>query len=265
MRKLLLAALFIVVAVAPARADEVSLGSLQVVEQFPLDSPRVVDPDVLTPDYSNVTNFLGSGFANGGAALQGTNMITRLVADDITPTGVHAGMSITQLKFSIANFNSAAVPARPRIRFWFADGAGGGPGTYYNLPANVGFSFNPLTVNPGVTIVTGTIGAGLFNMPAGPFWAGLTFDDLNGTTGITAAQLNGLGQGIFNPATIGSSGDLFFVTTAAGSFFAPANPAGALGNLGGNPVASFGWEFSVDVTVPAKDASWGRIKAQYRD
>ena len=265
MRNLLLAALFTVIAVAPVRVDEVFLGDLQVVEEFPVDAPRTVVSDVLTPDYSNVSNFLGSGFVNAGVALQGTNMITRLVADDITPTGTHAGMSITQFKFSMANFNSAAVAVRPRVRFWFVDGAGGAPGTYYNLPGNVGFSFNPLTINPGVTVVTGAIAPNLFNMPGVPFWAGITFDDNNGTTGITAAQLGGVGQGIFDPPTVGSSNDVFFMTTGAGGFFGLANPAGTLNTLGGNPVANFGWEFNVDAPVPAKDSSWGRVKAQYRD
>ena len=264
MRRLLLAALFAFIVVAPVRADEVNLGNLQVVEEFSM-APGTLAPNVLTPDYSNVTNFLGQGVVNGGAALQGTNTITRLVADDITPNGAHVGMSITQLKFSMANFNATAVTVRPRVRFWFADGAGGAPGTYYNLPGNVGFSFNPLTINPGVVVVTGTLGPNLFSMPGVPFWAGITFDDNSGTTGITAAQLNGVGQGIFAPPTVGSSNDAFFMTAAAGSFFAPANPAGSVLNLGGNPVANFGWEFNVDAPVPANAASWGRVKAQYRD
>jgi len=265
MRKLLLAALFLVVAVAPVRADEVFLGDLQVVDQFPLDTPKTIGTAVLTPDYSNVTNFLGNGFVNAGSALQGANRITRLVADDITPTGAHAGMSVTQFVFSMANFNATAVTVRPRVRFWFTDGAGGAPGTYYNLPAAVGFSFNALTIGPGVTLVTGSLAPNLFAMPGVPFWAGITFDDNSGATGITAAQLDLVGQGMFDPPTLGSSNDRFFITQAAGSFFGLANPAGSLSNFGANPVANFGWEFSVDVPVSAKDSSWGRVKAQYRN
>lgn len=264
MRTLLLVTLLAVVVVAPVRADEINLGSLQVVGEFSM-APGTTVPNVLLPDYSNLTNFLGQGFVNGGATLQGANTITRLVADDITPTGANAGASITQFTFSVANFNSVAVTVRPRVRFWFADGAAGAPGTYYNLPGPVGFSFNPIAVNPGVVLLTATLTPNLFSMPGVPFWAGLTFDDNNGTTGATAAQLDGLGQGIFAPPTVGSSNDVFFATTAAGNFFNLANPAGALGNLGGNPVANFGWEFNVDVAVPANQASWGRVKAQYRD
>ena len=265
MRKLLLAALFLVVAVAPVRADEIFLGDLQVVDQFPLDAPRTTGTAVLTPDYSNVTNFLGNGFVNAGSALQGTNRITRLVADDITPTGAHAGLSVTQFVFSIANFNATAVTVRPRVRFWFTDGTGGAPGTYYNLPAAVGFSFNPLTIGPGVTLLSANLAPNQFAMPGVPFWAGITFDDNAGTTGISAAQLDLVGQGIFAPPTLGTSNDQFFITQAAGSFFGLANPAGSLSNFGANPVADFGWEFSVDVPVPTKDSSWGRVKAQYRN
>lgn len=265
MRRMLLVLSFTALVVAPVRADEINLGNLQVEEHFSMYTPDTFVPAVLVSDYANVTNFLGQGFVNGGAALQGANTITRLVADDCTPTGANAGLSVTQLKFSIANFNGATVTVRPRVRFWFADGVAGAPGTYYNLPASVGFSFNPLAIAPGVTILTGTLGPGLFSMPGVRFWAGLTFDDNNGTTGATAAQMNLMGQGVFDPPTAGTSTDAFFITTAAGSFFAPANPAGTQQNLGGNPLANFGWEFTVDAPVPAQDASWGRIKAQYRN
>lgn len=267
MRRLLMAISLIALVAAPVRAQDMFGGSLQVVKHFSINEPEAVapapGPAVLTSDYSNVTNFLGQGFVNGGAALQGTNTITKMVMDDITPNGVNAGLSITQVKFSIANFNTGTVTVRPRIRFWFADGAGGAPGTYYNVPANVGFSFTPLAVASGVTILTGNLAPGSFTMPGGQFWAGLTFDDNSGTTGITAAQLNLVGQGVFDPPTIGSSADKMYVTTAAGSFFTIANPAGALTSLGGNPIANFGWEFTVDAPVPATAATWGRIKAQY--
>ncbi len=265
MRNLLLAIVFTAVAVAPVRADEIFGGDLQVVEEFAIGTPGTMEPAVLVSDYSNVSNFLGQGFINGGSALQGTNTITRLVADDLTPTGVHAGLSITQFKFSMANFNQTTVSTRPRVRFWFADGAAGAPGTYYNLPAAVGFSFNPIAIGPGVTVVTATLAPGQFFMPGVPFWAGITFDNNNGATGATAAQLDLIGQGIFDPADIGSSGDQFWVSTGAGSLFNLANPAGSLGNLGGAPPASFGWEFTVDAPVPVNQTSWGRVKSQYKN
>jgi len=116
-RNLLLAALFTAVIAAPAAADEIFGGDLQVVDEFAINAPSDLAPNVLTQDYSNVTNFLGQGFANGGSALQSGNTITRLVADDITPTGTNAGLAITQLKFSVANFNQGAVTGLPRLRF----------------------------------------------------------------------------------------------------------------------------------------------------
>jgi hypothetical protein len=80
-------------------------------------------------------------------------------------------------------------------------------------------------------------------MPTGTFWAGVTFDGNNGTTGATLANLNNLGPGIFDPPTLGSSQDQFFATNSAGSFLAN-NPAGSFFNFGGSPVANFGWAFS---------------------
>ena len=231
-------------------------------------TPETNNRFLLSVEYSNVTSFLGQGFVNGGSALQGTNRITRLVADDILPTGDNAGQDVLELVFSVANFNSVPVTVRARVRFWF-DNAGA-PGTYYNVPAAVGFSFNPLTFSPGVTLVTGTLAPALFTMPQGiaqsapPFWAGITFDDFNGTTGATAAQMDLIGQGLFDPADVGFSDDVAFQTTAAGSFFTISNPAGATFNFGGDPPANFGWEFVADDATPVANTSWGRIKNLYK-
>lgn len=248
MRKLLTGIAMSLVA-GSAFAAEYDGGDLQIVANVPVGQtatfaqPRGFE----ATGYSNVTNFTAAGLAHGGAEVQGANTITRMVMDDCTFDGTAAGQSITSLKFTIYNANTTAVSARPRIRFWFADGAGGNPGTYYNAPAAVGFSFNPLTVGTGVTVLTATIGPGLFNMPGAgvTMWSGVTFDNNNGTMpGVTAAVLNNMGQGTFNPPTIGTSADTAFQTTAGGSFFTTANPAGAQFNFGGAPVANFGWEFN---------------------
>ena len=264
MRKLLLATLALATSAASAFAVEYEAGALHAIGEYGFGAPQVTRAAVLTPDYSNVTNFLGQGFVNGGAALQGANTITRLVADDVTPNGADVGSDIVQVSFSVANFSAVPVTARARIRFWFPDGAGGGPGTYYNVPAAVGFTFSPFAFGPGVTLLTGTIGPGLFSMPGGTIWAGITFDDNNGTTGATLAQMNGLGQGFFDPPTVGSSADVAFQTQAAGSFFTIANPPGTLFNFSGQPVANFAWELVVDRPTPTHNVSWGRIKAMYR-
>jgi len=261
--QVLVALLAIALQVSTAGAvNERFLGNLQVGEHFEIGSagksaPRLLD----SVDYSNVSNFLGQGSANGGSELQGTNRITRLVADDILPDG-QSGFDVIEITFSVANFNAVPVTVRPRIRFWF-DNAGA-PGAYYNIPSNVGFSFNPLTFTPGVTLVTGSIGPGLFSMPGGKFWAGITFDDNNGTTGATQAQLDMMGQGMFDPADIGSSDNLAFSTTGAGSFFGVSNPPGSTFSFGQPGVASFGWEFISSAPTPTTKSSWGRIKNLYR-
>lgn len=193
--------------------------------------------------YSNVTTFSGSGFPNGGATNQAGNTITRLVADDIQTIAAAFGRTTTQFTFSIANFNSVAVTARPRVRFYDNNGTGGGPGTIL-----AGFSFNPISFAVGVQNFNA---AAAFTIPLdGSFWAGITFDDNTGATGITPAQLDLLGQGIWNAPTIGSSADTIFITTAAGSFLAN-NPAGGQNNFGGAPVANFGWAFVVSVPEPS--------------
>jgi hypothetical protein len=193
--------------------------------------------------YSNTGNYTGNAFANGGTATQAGNQITRLVADRVQTTAVGAPIAITQFSFSVANLNAGTVLARPRVRFYDDDGAGGTPGTYIT-----GFSFNAISFGAGVTVYSATAA---FTVPGtdGSFWAGITFDDNNGATGATAAQLNNLGQGIYDPPTVGSSFDSFFVTNAAGSFLVN-NPAGTVSNFGGAPIANFGWVFQVATPVP---------------
>jgi len=232
MKKTLVGALALAAMAGTAIAD-IEAGDLTVSAQYSFGQQVFGTQFAGDARYSNVTNFLGQGFANGGAALQGTNTITTLVMDDITP--VNGGV-VPYIRFSVANFNSVAVSARARIRFW--DDAAGLPGT-----ANAaGFSFNPIAFGPGVTVVTGFLGTGL-TTPNAKFWAGVTFDNNNGGTGATLAQMNLLGQGIFSPANIGSTADIAFQTSAAGSFFLVNNPAGSTFNFGGAPPADFGWEF----------------------
>ncbi|MFO0815918.1 MAG: PEP-CTERM sorting domain-containing protein [Gemmatales bacterium] len=202
--------------------------------------------------YSNTTNFSGFAFANGGGGVIGANTITRLAADNIffDPT-INPGNSIVGFTFSVANLNTAAVSARARVRFY--NNNAGVPGTVI-----AGFSFAPISFTASqVSLFSATIAAGtVFVPPAGtPLWVGITFDNNNGGTGATLAQLNNLGQGIYNPPTIGSSTDNFFLTTTFGDFLS-SNPAGALTNFGGTPVASFGWAFTVSVPEPT---TWALI------
>ena len=261
-RNTLAASLLLIASVASA-ATEYPSGDLVLEDHMPLGSPAKSRTFLDTVEYSNVSNFLGLVFVNGGTALQGANLITRMVMDDILPTGDNAGQDVTQIKFSVANLNAVAVSVRARVRFWF-DNAGV-PGAYYNVPAAVGYSFNPFSFGPGVTVLTGTIGPG-FTMPdaSAPFWAGITFDNSNGVTLATQAQMDLMGQGIFDPADVGFSDDIGFQTTAAGSFFTVANPVGTLFNFAGVPPVNFGWEFTSVTATPTTQSSWGRIKNLYK-
>lgn len=211
--------------------------------------------------YDNTTFYQGFVYSPGGATLIGANTITELVADDITFAPGQGNKAITQIYFALSNRNATPVAARPRMRFWFPDGTGGVPGTYYNNPANVGYTFNfgPTFMIPtGVSFWFTDITAGQFNVPAaGQMWAGMTFDNNIGAAGYaTAAELDNLGVALSNPPVAGSSQDLMFQTTAAGSFFNIANPPGATFTFGNAtdpaaPVASMQWGFTVTGTALA--------------
>src|SRR4051794_7331196 len=189
-----------------------------------------------TTFYSNITNFSGSAFAAQASGVGGSGaLITPLIADDLNLIAAGAGASITRFQFTVANLNSVATNARPIVNFYANNGAGSGPGT---LVAS--FTFNVITFNAAtVAIFTFAPGGTLFTVPANAaLWAGIMFDNGGGATA-TQAQLNNLGQGIFDPPTIGSSADLFFRSTANGP--TGSNPAGTFNNFGGNPRANFGW------------------------
>ncbi len=252
MKRIAIMALMIVGVAGIASAQEFAGGDLTAIHHFDLGYAQTWSggTDDVTP-YDNTVNFGGQAFVNGGAD---ATSITRLVADDLTPDNSvgAAGLAVTSITFSVANLSAtgASINARARIRFWNADGAGGGPGTYYSNPAAAGFTFNAFSFAPGVTLLTGTIGAGAMNMPGATFWAGITFDNNLTATGATQADLNLLGQGLFDPPVVGTSTDTAFETTAAGSFFGTANPAGAQFNFQGTPKANFAWKFTTSNPVP---------------
>lgn len=247
---------------AAAAAEEIlPAGNLRVERVIPLSElgkqgirvVRAVDPLAI---YSNVTTFSGQArlhaVASGG--------ITRVVMDDVTFTTNPGVSAVTTIRFSVANLNATSQSVRPRVRFWNADGASLGaglplgPGTYYAPGGTaVGYSFNATTFAPGVVTLTGTLGAG-FTVPAGAtttLWAGVTFDNVGTTTGATDTELANFGQGLFPTVDLGSSTDTLFETTAAGSFFTTANPAGSATSFGGSPVSNTAWEFVV-TTLPVE-------------
>jgi PEP-CTERM motif len=190
--------------------------------------------------YNNVTTFSGQGYEGGGAATTSFGLTTAMFADDITPLVGTAGTAVTGLTFSVANFNAAAVSAGVILTFYNMDGSGGGPGTLIG-----GLNFNPITFGAGPTVFTFNYNPGttIFTIPTtGSFWVGEQFVAAAGSS-TTAAQLNALGGGLFNPPSVGESQDVFFQASSAGSV-ATNNPAGGFEFFNGNPVANFGFSFT---------------------
>ncbi|MBA2249970.1 MAG: T9SS type A sorting domain-containing protein [Chitinophagaceae bacterium] len=220
-------------------------GKLILIKSTPISKATgttVVGANAL---YSNITSFTGQAFINGGAAIDpanAANTITRLVADSLgfiqTPPYL-----VSKFVFSVVNFDpTVAISARPRVRFYKNDGAGGGPGTLIT-----GVSFNAITFPANSANLFTAIDTFLITTNA--IWAGITFDNNAGVTGATAAQLNELGQLLFDPIDIGTSSDTYFITTANGAFFV-SNPIGTENNFGGTPPANFGWEFISSTVLP---------------
>jgi hypothetical protein len=237
---------------------EINLGTPRVVASAPLDKPELYQPSrELEVDavYSNVDNGLLATYSPAGATLQGTNTITRLVADDLT-TSVDpgAGREIYAFEFTVVNTSTTApVTYRPRLRFWFPNSSTGAPGAYFNQGLDlvsglenlaVGYTFNPLTLAPNTftTYYADFTPDYAFGLDQGEtLWMGMSFDNNNGGTGATAAQLNALALGVFDPPDVGSSDDtIAFQTTNAGSFFNTANPAGGLFGFSNGPT-NFGF------------------------
>lgn len=244
------------VVAAPAFAAGDQPAGLTATHTFPANKPVTFGPSTEVLDgtafYSNVTTFTASAALNGGAAADPAlpaNTITRLICDDLTYNGAVA-RNVTGYRFAVANLNPAAVSVRARTRF-FQDNGANAPGVLIGGNSFAAFSFagnqiTLLTANPLATAIAFP-GTG----PAVKVWACITFDNNSGATGATVAELNNFGMGTYNPPDRGTSADTFFQTTANGSFFA-SNPAGTTGNLGGAPVANFGWELLDAVTMPVE-------------
>jgi hypothetical protein len=224
-------------------------GDLKLVKETPINqAPRSTPEGLLVVDplavYSNVTTFSGSATPNGGSGTTSSNTTTRLIADDITLVGTPP-FSIGAIRFNIANLNTVAVSARPRIRFYLADGVGGAPGTYIT-----GFSYGAISYTAGnVATFTGFVSP--FSVTSNNIWMAMIFDNNTGATGATIAQMDNLGMGIFTPPDVGSSTDNIFRTTAnggAGSFLV-SNPVGATLNFTAAPVANLGFELIAASTI----------------
>lgn len=201
---------------------------------FPDLAPRAQSPQAADPAamWSNITTFSGLATANGGSANQSGNTITRLVADDAVFTG-NPPHFLGGFSFCVANFNGTAVSARAIVRLYLD--SSGLPGTHW-----IGFAFLPISFTANTTqCYSANISPIVF--PSSNIWLGLTFDNNTGATGATLTQMDNLGVGLYNPVDVGTSADLIFRTTAAGSF-AANNPAGGNIFFSGSPVANLGFE-----------------------
>lgn len=222
--------------------------------------------------YSNIsdTGFSGQVIGSTTAQNQSGNGITSMIMDDLQMTGVVPGGDVTEVWFTVFNGNTSTVSVRPRIRFWFDDGSiPGAPGNFYNVPGPgaIGFSAGAPIAFDGNSITRYGFGiaAGVFKLNSNiKMWAGLTFDNNNGTSGATLNQLVNFGQGLWDAnAEVGSSDpNNAYETTAAGSFLGVNAPAGLNLDFGydgtplGGPAANFGWEIS-QVPEPATMALIG--------
>ncbi|MEO8414405.1 MAG: T9SS type A sorting domain-containing protein [Ginsengibacter sp.] len=219
---------------------------LKLLKTIKINSPRMETPTSVDPNslYSDVTNYSGFTYSNGGAVLQSGNTITTMVADSLALVGTPP-FSVGSFTFSVSNSNKVDVSARPRIRFYAANGTDGSPGTLIT-----GFTFAAISFKAAaIQLFGGNVTP--FTVPTQAIWAGITFDNNAGATGATLAQLDSLGQGIFDVVDKGSSSADYFQTDAAGDFLAD-NPAGALYDFGPppSPIANFGWELVSSGTLP---------------
>jgi len=219
-----------------APVTEVDLGTPNLAFTVPIGQPQTFNNADATAGsiYSNVDNFTGFGVSNGGAVAVAGVLTTNLLGDDTTPI---AGGPITRFSWSVSNLNAAPTPARMRVRFYDNDGAGGNPGTLL-----AAFSFAASALPTGVSTFFTNLAAGQLTVPNHQIWCTEFFDN-SGAATTTAAQLNGLGQGTFDPPVIGSSNDLDMLASPPAAVV--GNPPGATQRnspFAGNPVASYGWE-----------------------
>ncbi len=229
--RVVLAAWLFAIPVAAARADLIEVpASLQPWGAAAFDAPEA-RASCLFDSLSGTPT--GNFVLQGPSANVAGNGITRLLAADLTINTGGLPTVINQLSFSVYNNNASAVSVRGRLRFWLPDGTPVGtpdpPGTYYNDgSANVGYTFTANSVAPGTNIATLNLGSGTFLWPAsGTLWAGIVWDNNNGTTGATLAELNNFGQATFQGLACGASSGDGFITSTAGSFFPTANPTGS--------------------------------------
>ncbi|MBL7817715.1 MAG: T9SS type A sorting domain-containing protein [Saprospiraceae bacterium] len=229
-------------------------GNLEIIKTEPIPSsldrtpPTIGNRSLVDADplafYSNLTNPLSSSYPVQDAGTVSGNNITGMICDNLTLAGTPP-FSLGKFSFVVANTNTSAVTIRPRIRFYLADGPNGTPGTII-----AGFSFNSISIS-GNNATTLSIKPLLpLTITSNNIWAGILYDNEDGSTSATPTQLGKFGVALYNPVVVGSSTDLFFQTTsypATGSFL-ENNPVGTTYTLP-STVANFGWELMLSSTI----------------
>jgi hypothetical protein len=180
--------------------------------------------------YQNTTTEVSVWVFNGANTI-GNGLAANIDINELTLAAGSAGESITFFTFIANNGNATAVVARPLFYFWAADGANGNPGTLL-----AAFALSNQTFAAGFNTITATVPGGLVIPSSMVIWAGIGYDNGNGTSPITATQLNALGAPSYHPATVGTDGPQ--------AFFLP--PGSALTNpavipFGAASQANYGW------------------------
>jgi hypothetical protein len=192
--------------------------------------------------YQNTTNPTGGGFAFEGALLTGSNLAANVDLNELTLAAGSAGDRITSLSFLSFNGNTMAVAARPTMYLWAANGAGGDPGTLLGS-----FALPLETLATGQSTLSLTVPTTVIVPASMQIWAGIGFDNDNGASAITAAQLNLLGALTYHPATVGTDGATALFIPPPN--FAVNNPTGLV--FGSPSGANYGWTVSAAVPEPS--------------
>jgi len=253
-RALSLAALTLALAAPAAASPGVVSLPAEIEHVAPLDRAAPFASAGVASAYSNLATFQVFSLIHGGVASEGGNTSTLFVADDLTPDPAYAGMPITSIRFTVANYAPVPVTIRIRVLILEPDGPSGAPGSLIMGVIADGLTFPELALS----VVVVQAPAGIFPMPGTLFWAGMSFDDHDGTFSVTPSQLSSLGQGYFDPPTIGSSGNQVFVSNT------PFALDGQIFTRTGSPPYNFGWEFNVDDQTPVQVSTWGRLKTLFR-
>ncbi|MBL7815752.1 MAG: T9SS type A sorting domain-containing protein [Saprospiraceae bacterium] len=230
-------------------------GDLEIVKSEPIQTAPNTNPvsfgsqSLLAVDplavYSNVTNSLSSVYPIQDAGVVSGNSITGMICDNLTLVGTPP-FSIGKITFVVSNSNASAVTVRPRMRFFLANAPFSKPGTSLG-----GFSFNSVSIPPNSKTTLAIKTSEPFIINSNSIWAGMLFDNANGSTSATAVQLGQCGMHIYDPIDLGSSTTSFFQTNSypsSGSFLEDY-PIGDTYLLQNNVPANFGWELILTNTL----------------